>query len=84
MTALAPTFLIGSSLFFHLTRTLIKDWMSLKFCRIRPRTYELAALEHLEKSSLTNNERNVVTTLVLSILNGSYLFLQIRRTAIKA
>ena len=50
VTALAPTFLIGSSLFFHLTRTLIKDWISLKFCRIRPRTYELAALEHLEKS----------------------------------
>ena len=49
MTALSPTFLIGSSLFFHLTRTLIKDWMSLKFYRIRPRTYELAALEHLEK-----------------------------------
>ena len=50
MTALASTFLIGSSLFFHLTSTLIKDWMSSKFCRIRPRTYELAALEHLEKS----------------------------------
>ena len=61
-----------------------KNWMSFKFCRIRPRTYELAALEHLEKSPLTNNGRNVVTTLVLSILNGSYLFLQIRRTAIKA
>ena len=29
VTALASTFLIGSSLFFHLTRTLIKDWMSL-------------------------------------------------------
>ena len=84
MTALAPTFLIGSSLFFHLARTLIKDWMSLKFCRIRPRTYELAALEHLEKSPQTNNKRNVVATLVLSILNGSFLFLQIRRTAIKA
>ena len=50
MTALASTFLIGSSSFFRLTRTLIKDWMSLKFCRIRPRTYELAALEHMEKS----------------------------------
>ena len=50
VTALAPTFLNGSSLFFHLTRTLIKDWMSLKFCRIRPRTYELTALERLEKS----------------------------------
>ena len=48
VTALASTFLIGSFLFFHLTKTLIKDWMSLKFCRIRPRTFELAALEHLE------------------------------------
>ena len=84
MTALAPTFFIGSSLFFHLTRALIKDWMSLKFRRIGPRTYEIAALEHLEKSPKANNGRNVVTTLVLSILNGSYLFLQIRRTAIKA
>ena len=51
VTALASTFLIGSSLFVHLTRTLIKDLMSLKFCRIRPRTYELVALEHLEKIS---------------------------------
>ena len=84
VTALASTFLIGSSLFFPLTRTFIKDWMSLKFCRIRPRTYELAALEHLEKSPLTNNGRNVVTTIVLSILNGSSLFLQVRRTTIKA
>ena len=50
--ALASTFLIRSSLFFRLTRTLIKDWMSLKFCRIRPRTYELAALEHLEESPM--------------------------------
>ena len=78
------TLLIGSSLFFHLTRSPLKDWMSLKFCRIRPRTYELAALERMEKSSLTNNGRNVVVTLVLSILNGSSLFLQIRRTTIKA
>ena len=83
MTALASTFLIRS-LFFHLTRTLIKDWMSLKFCRIRQRTYELAALEHLEKSPKTYNGRNVVTTLVLSILNGSSLFLHIKRTTIKA
>ena len=45
----------------------------------------LAALEHLEKKSpQTYNGRNVVTTLVLSILNGSSSFLQIRRTTIKA
>ena len=48
VTALASSFLIGSFLFFHLTKTIIKDWMSLKFCRIRPNTFELAALEHLE------------------------------------
>ena len=49
VTALASTFLIGSSLFFHLTRTNLKAWMSLKFCRIRLRTYESAALEGFEK-----------------------------------
>ena len=38
--ALASTFLIGSSSFFHLTWTNIKAWMSLKFCRITPRAYE--------------------------------------------
>ena len=41
-------------------------------------------LEHLEKSLKTNNGRNIVTTQVLSILNGSFLFLQIKRTPIKA
>ena len=50
VTALASTFMIGSSSLFHITWTNIKDWMSFKFCRIRLRTYELAALEHLEKS----------------------------------
>ena len=84
VTGLASTFLIGSFLFFHLTGTLIKAWMSLKVCRIPPRTYELPALEHLKKSPYTNNGRSVVTTLVLSILNGSSLFLQIRKTTIKA
>ena len=50
VTALASTFLNESSSFFHLTRTNIKAWMRSKFCRIQPRTYELAALEGLEKS----------------------------------
>ena len=50
VTALASTFLIGSSSFFHLTRANIKAWMSLKLCRTQPRTNELAAIEHLEKS----------------------------------
>ena len=67
--------MIGSSSFFHLTSTNIKAWMSLKFCRIRPRTYELAALEHLEKKTETYNERNVVTTLVILVLNGFFFIL---------
>ena len=50
MTTLAPSFLIGSSLFLQVTRTSIKSWMGLKFGSIRQRTYELAALERLEKS----------------------------------
>ena len=51
VTALASTYLIGSSLFFHLTRTLIKAKMGSKFGQIRPATVELAALERLKKSS---------------------------------
>ena len=50
MTTLAPSFLICSSLFLQVTRTIIKSRMGLKFGRIRPGTYELAALERLEKS----------------------------------
>ena len=51
MTTLAPLFLIGSSLFMQVTRTIIKSWMGSKLGGIRRRTYELAALERLEKSS---------------------------------
>ena len=58
--------------------------MGSKFSGIRSGTYELPALERLEKSLLTKNGRNVVTTLVLFILNGSSLFLHTIRTTIKA
>ena len=51
MTAVAPSFSIGSSLFLQVTRTTIKSRMGSKLGRIRPRTCELAALEHQEKSS---------------------------------
>ena len=50
MTTLATSFLIGSSLFLQVARTTIKSRMGSKFGRIRPGTYELAALERLEKS----------------------------------
>ena len=50
MTTLAPSFLIGSTLFLQVTRTTIISRIGLKFGRIGPRTYELTALERLEKS----------------------------------
>ena len=50
VTTLAHSFLIGSSLFFQVISTTIKSWMGSKFSRNRPRTFELAALEQLEKS----------------------------------
>ena len=43
MTTLASSILIGSSLF--LQGLTIKFWMGSKLGSIRPRTYELAALE---------------------------------------
>ena len=69
MTTLAPSFLIGSSSFLQATSKPIISRVGSKFSRIQPGTYELPALERLEKSLLTYNGKNVVTTLVLSILN---------------
>ena len=48
MTTLAPSFLIGSSIFLQVTRTTIKSRMGSKFGKIGPETYESYALEHLE------------------------------------
>ena len=56
MITLAPTFLLCSLLFLHVTRTTIKSRMGSKFGRIQPETYELPALEHLEKSHRLINE----------------------------
>ena len=50
VTTLAPSFLIGSSSFLQATSKPIKSRMGSKFSRIRPGTYELPALERLEKS----------------------------------
>ena len=50
VTTLAPLFLIRSSSFLQVTRTTITSRTTLKFGQIGPRTAELAALEHLEKS----------------------------------
>ena len=61
MTTLAPSFLIGSSLFLQVTGATINSWMGSKLGSIRRRTYELAALERLEKFPYTYNGRNVVS-----------------------
>ena len=50
VNVLAPSFLIGSSSFLQVTRTIIKTWTSSKFDQIRAWTAELPALERLEKS----------------------------------
>ena len=71
MTSLAPSSLIGSSSFLQVTRTAIKSQMGSKFYQIRLRTEELAAIESMEKKTLTYNVRNVSTTLVPSLLDGS-------------
>ena len=84
VTTLAPSFFIGSSLFLQVTRTTIISCMGSKFGKIRPGTYELAALERLEKSQYTYNGKNIVTTLVPSFLDGSSSFLQVTRPTIKA
>ena len=84
VTTLASTFLIGSSSFLQATRKPIISRIGSKFSRIRQGTNESPALERLEKSPLTYFGRNVVTTLVLLILNGSSSFLHTIWTTIKA
>ena len=61
---LAHSFLIGSSSFLQATSKPIIYRMGSKFSRIQPGTYELPALERLEKSQKTDNGRNIATTLV--------------------
>ena len=49
VNTLAPSFLIGSSLFLQVRRTTIISQTSSNFSQIRPRTAKLAALERLKK-----------------------------------
>ena len=49
VNTLAPSFLIGSSLFLQVRRTTIISRMSLNFSQIRPRTAELPALDRIKK-----------------------------------
>ena len=58
--------------------------MSSKFGRIQPRTTELAALERRKKFLLTYNGENYVITFSRLFLIGSFSYLQVMRTCIKA
>ena len=57
--------------------------MGSKLGSIRRRTYELAAIERLEKSQYTYNGGNIVTTLVASFTNGSASFSLVTRSTIQ-
>ena len=74
VNTLAPSFLIGSSLFLQVRRTTIISRASLNFSQILPRTAELAALECLKKFPYAYNGRNLVNTLAPSFLIGSSSF----------
>ena len=48
VSALAPSFLVGSYSFLQVTRTVIKALMSLKISKIKRGSMELDTLEHLK------------------------------------
>ena len=84
MNTRAPTFLIGSSSFFHVTRTAMRSRMSSKFRKIRPWTAELAALERLKKSPWTYHGKDVLNAPAPSFRMGSYSFWQATRSVIRS
>ena len=58
--------------------------MGLNFGGIRPQTTELAALEHLKKFPYTYHGENLFSTLSPVFLIGSFSFLLVTSTTIKA
>ena len=62
----------------------MRAWMSSKFGQIRPRTTELAALERMKKIPLTYKRENDVITFSPLFLIGSFSYLQVMRTCIRA
>ena len=82
VNTLAPTFSIGSSSFFQVTRTTLKSGQNSNLRQIGPRAAEICALGRIEKFPLTYNGRKLVNTLAPSFLIGSSLFLQVTRTCV--
>ena len=65
-------------------RTCIISWMSSNFGQIGPPTTELAALERRKKFPQTYNGKNEVITFSRLFLIGSFSYLQVVRSYIKA
>ena len=76
--------LIRSFSYLQIILTYIKDCMSSKFDRIRTRTKELAAFQRLNKFPYTYNWGKLFHHVFLSDFIGSFLYLQVMRTCIKA
>ena len=68
----------------QIMRTCLISWMSSNFGQIGPPTTELAALERRKKFPLTYNGKNEVITFSWLFLIGSFSYLQVMRTYIKA
>ena len=64
--------------------TCIIAWVSSKFGRIRPRTTVSAALERIKKSHRLIMVENDVITFSPLFLLGSFSYLQVMRTCIRA
>ena len=84
VTTFSPLLLIRSFSNLQVMRTCIISWMSSNFGQIRPPTTELAALERRKKFPLTYNGKNEVITFSRLFLIGSFSYLQVVRTYIKA
>ena len=62
----------------------MRAWMSSKSGRIQPQTMELAALERMKKIPKTYNGENDVITFSPLFLIGSFSYLQVMRTCMRA
>ena len=62
----------------------MRTWISSKFGQILTQTTELAALDRWKKSPLTYNGENGVSALSRLFLIGSFSYLQVTMTHIRA
>ena len=81
VTTFSPLLLIRSFSNLQVMRTCIISWTSSNF---GPPTTELAALERRKKFPQTYNGKNEVITFSRLFLIGSFPYLQVMRTYIKA